>query len=345
MRKNLESFFLLDYPNFELLFSVAHSSDPAARVVRRLIRRYPKVQARLFVGESAIGINPKINNLYASYRAAKHDWLLISDSNIRVAPDYVKRQVAHLDADTGVLTCVIRGRTQSIQGIAPGAELESVFLNTFYARGMVLTARLGKPCVVGKSMLFRRSAAEQFGGMRTLGLYLAEDFMAGEAMRKLGLKVKIAHDPIDQHLGRLSSKEFWSRHIRWGRIRKSQSPLAFFLEPLTNSCVAAWLGALGCLLAGTGLQGILFFTLAHFALWGACDWITIRAVNRANAEPGRPTLPARQRATLAGLCTVFWCARELSGFPLWIHSALGSSVQWRGRTLRLLPGGLLEREA
>ena len=172
-------------------------------------------------------------------RPPSHDWVLISDSNVRVNPDYLKRLVAHLSPGVGMVTAVIAG--QDASGV--GGNLEATYLNTFYARGMNIAAGFGRVCVVGKSMLFQRSTAKRFGGMRTLGCYLAEDYMAGEAMRRLGLQVVIACDPVEQVIGEYSFDSFWKRHLRWGRIRKRHGMSAFALEPLTGAFVSGVLGA------------------------------------------------------------------------------------------------------
>jgi ceramide glucosyltransferase len=320
LRNNLESFFYLDYPHFELLFCVPSHRDPACKVVEELIAKHPWVNARLFVQESNIGPNPKVNNLIRAYELASYDWVLVSDSNVLVPPDYLKRLVAHLDADVGMVTSVVAGRHPK----KAGGELEAVYLNTFYARWMCLAEAVGHPCVVGKSMLFRRSVAERFGGMRNLARYLAEDYMAGEAMRKLGLRVVLATDPIRQVIGKYTFKDFWSRHIRWGRIRKAQAPIAFAFEPVMGCLASGLLGA-WALAHATGLTMSQFFTL-HLVAWSTCDFLQMGLLN--------PEI--RWTSALA------WFARELLALPQWIHIASGNTVNWRGNRLRIQAGGVLE---
>lgn len=319
LRNNLESFFYLNYPHFELLFCVPSHRDPACKVVEELIVKHPWVNARLFVQESNIGPNPKVNNLIRAYELAAYDWVLVSDSNVLVPPDYLRRLVAHLDVDVGMVTSVVAGRHPK----KAGGELESVYLNTFYARWMCLAEMAGKTCVVGKSMLFRRSVAERFGGMRNLARYLAEDYMAGEAMRKLGLRVVVAADPVCQVIGKYAFKDFWSRHIRWGRIRKAQAPIAFAFEPVMGCFASGWLGAWA--LAGTfGISMSEFFAL-HLMAWSTCDFLQMKLLN--------PEI--RWTSALA------WFGREILAFPQWVHIASGNTVNWRGNRLRIQAGGVL----
>ena len=320
LRENLESFFQLDYPCYELLFSVADRRDPACKIVEELIRSYPSVQAELIIGDIAIGPNPKVNNLIKSYEKATHDWLLISDSNIRVEKSYVKRLVAQLDSSVGILTSVVTGRNS----FGWGGHLESIYLNTYYARGMLLVSKLNHPCVVGKSMLFRRSTAERFGGIRSLACYLAEDYMAGEAILKLGLQVKVAIDPLHQYIGRYSIKDFWLRHIRWGRIRKAQAPVGFLFEPVLGAVPSGILGA-AAFHSWMEIPPSLFI-LIHLLLWSACDFWVLRSL----------------RIKLHFRVPIAWFTRELLHLPLWIQTLLGNTVHWRGRKLRLQAGGLIE---
>jgi len=317
---NLETFFLQRYPEFELIFSVACESDSAVRVVERLMKTYPAVSARLIIGDVNEGLNPKVNNMIRSYDVAKYDWILISDSNVRVKEDYLRRLVGHVDNGVGLVTAVVAGTAPS--GI--GGWLEATFLNTFYARGMVLAKALGEACVVGKSMLFSRSVANRFGGIRNLSQYLAEDYMAGKAMELLGLKVVIARDPVRQHIGQYSINQFWQRHVRWGRIRKAQAPLTFMVEPLFGCLVSGLIGA-GALSA-IDMPFFAVFT-AHVAAWFLCDSMIFRSLY--------PECDDR-RAILG------WGVRELTALALWANIAIGRTVKWRGKQLRILPGGLLE---
>ncbi len=320
LSENLESFFNLDYPEYELLFSVAESSDPACPVVRDLMQRYPKVRARLIIGAVQIGMNPKINNLIRSYEQASHDWILISDSNVRVEASYLKHLIGELENDTGIVTSVVAGRSPS--GL--GGHLEATYLNTFYARGMILASSFGHPCVVGKSMLFRKTTAERFGGLRNLARYLAEDYMAGEAMQKLGLQAITAKDPVSQNIGNYSFREFWSRHLRWGRIRNAQAPLAFLAEPAFGSLLS---GILGAIAFQSWLDfSIPLFIVIHLAICFLCDVLTQRAM----------------KARVSTANAAYWIVREALSLPLWIHTMVGSTVNWRGKHYAVKPGGLLD---
>jgi ceramide glucosyltransferase len=317
---NLESFFHLDYPNYEIIFSVADAQDPVAPIIREMLARYPRVPARLIVGELVIGPNPKVNNMIRGYREAKYDWVVISDSNVRVPSNYLKRLVAHLDPGVGILTSVVAGQSPG----GTGGDLEATFLNTYYARGMALAFAVNHPVVLGKSMMFRKSVAVRFGGLETLSRYLAEDYVCGEAIRHLGLKTIMAHDPVVQHIGEYSFSTFWARHVRWGRIRKMQTPVLFWAEPLLGVFASAAFGAF----AFERLFGIspFIFAAIHLSLWSFCDLLLMRKLGQ-EIQLKMPLV---------------WFARELLGLPMWLHIASGNTVNWRGSRLVLRSGGILE---
>ena len=82
----LQSAFLLDYPSYELIFCAARADEPAAPLVRRLIAEYPRIDARLLIGDDHQSPNPKLNNVVKGWRAATNDWIAIADSNILMRP-------------------------------------------------------------------------------------------------------------------------------------------------------------------------------------------------------------------------------------------------------------------
>lgn len=321
--ENLESFFLQDYRDFEILFSVADANDAVIPVIRALQQKYPDVHAELLVGDVKVGANPKVNNLVRAYASAKADLLLISDSNIRVTPGYLRNVVQALKPDTGVVTALIAGR--NAQG--SGGMLETLHLNTFCTRGMLLASFFGRPCVLGKSMLIRRSTLERFGGMGVLGQYLAEDYMTAEAMHHLGLKVSLMTEPVGQHIGPYRFEQFWSRHVRWGRIRKCHAPMVFMFELASSPVIAAGLGAFG--LWKLGGVSPLDFWAAYLALAFVCDAMMMEALGER-----------------IGLRTpLVWLAREIIWIPLWLTIAANNEIAWQGNRLTLHAGGLVKKAA
>lgn len=309
----------MDYPEYELLFTVGEAEDPAVKIVQELQRKYPSVSSELIVSETSDEVNPKINNLLDSYKKAKWDLLLISDSNIRVQPHYLRRLVPDFRGNVGIITGVVAG--VSPRGL--GGFLEASYLNTFFTRWMFVTKHLGVPSVVGKSMLFRKQTIERIGGIKTLGSYIAEDYMAGHAMRKLDLRIELMRSPVEQYIGIYSLKQFWKRHLRWGRIRKSIAPIAFLAEPLFFSSIS---GVAGAFALGN------WFDITFLEAWG------LHMIAWAIMDLSLHSLSDRFSMQALGA----WFVREALALPLWGSILFGHTVDWRGARYRLLQGGLVE---
>ena len=150
--------------------------------------------------------------------------------------------------------------------------------------------------------------------------------MAGIAMEKLGLRSVIMSDPIHQEIGEYSVRDFWNRHLRWGRLRKAQALVPFVIEPLFGALISGVLGAIA--LSSWFHLPMAAVLLFHLLTWALCDLILVRKMGSSLKVP----------------VALAWFARELCAFPLWHHIASGNTVQWRGRSLQLQPGGMISAQ-
>jgi ceramide glucosyltransferase len=310
---NLESFFRLEYPTYELVFGVADPGDPALAVARRVAARHPRVAARFATGGPEVGFNPKVNNLAGILPHARYQLLLISDSNIAVVPSMLQHMVRRLEQDgVGLVTSFIRGSG----GRGLGGALESFQLNTFVLGGVAAVSGLfGRVCAVGKSMLLRRADLERIGGLAELGRYLAEDQICGELIRGLGQDVVVCPEPIDNVLGHLSLRSFVGRHLRWARIRRRIAPAGYAGELLTNPLPPAI--ALLAVAPGLGAASLLLLTVATLA---------------ATATAGERRLGVRRPLLHYPPLAVL---RALLVAVLWPVPIISSTVSWRGRSFRI----------
>ena len=149
----LASSFQIDHPNYEVIFCVAAADDPVVPIVRRLIREHPEIPARLLVGGEGGGPNPKLANPMKAWDVARYDWIVLSDSNVLIPPDYLDRLFARWTERCAFVCSPPVGI--DVQGCA--AELEAAFLNTFQARWQLAVDDLGFGFVQGKTILLRRS--------------------------------------------------------------------------------------------------------------------------------------------------------------------------------------------
>lgn len=315
LEANLESFFTQDHPGVQLVFGVQRADDPAAQVVRELMARHPQVNATLVVHDGQGAANPKIDNLLGMLPLASHDLLLISDSNVRVPPSYVVDMVRTYGQkpNTGLVTSLFAGTSED--GL--GSALENVQLNGFCASGAALPTLMGDALVVGKSMLFSRSAFEAVGGFARVREVLAEDFVMGKMFQHAGLRVRIAPTVVQNVTRSMTLRAFLRRQQRWAMLRAKLRPAAQISEIVTSPLAmlpAAW--------AVMGPAAITW-ALALLALRDVGGWIALRGFDRVWV----PLLLSPMR--------------ELCLLVVWLRAPLKRHVDWRGRRVRLGPGTLV----
>jgi ceramide glucosyltransferase len=310
LEQNLETFFALDYPLYEVLFCAADESDPALEVAERVCRRHPEVRARILRGHLPPGLNPKVRLLDFMSRSASFEVLAVSDSNVRVRPEWLRETLAELDDErVGAVSNLIAGVGERTLG----ATLENLQLNGFVAPAICLGLALGRPpCLVGKSMAVRRAALEAVGGWRALADVLAEDYLLGRLLAARGLRAAISVHVVDTVNETWSFGRFAERHDRWLKMRWRLNPGALVAELLSNvtlmsalwmtlaaGSISALVGGLGCIVARIALEAA-----ATRSLMG-----------------GRPTRIAR-----LGLAPL----RDLVLATLWVHARLSARIRWRG---------------
>ncbi len=232
LEENLRSFFNLDYPSFELIFAVRDFNDPSVRVVKALQDEYPQVRSTLVVDRFQIGLNPKINNLYNMYRRASYDYIVISDSNVRVQPDYLTDLVRNIESPgVGLVSSLIRGVGEKTFG----SLLQNSHMNGFIAGSVMAVRRLFNiPVTIGKSIMIKRETLEKIGGFEAFADYLAEDQLMGLAVRQLGLDVKASFHVVESTDVSWNVRMFLDRQLRWATMRRYLGLLRYFAEILSS---------------------------------------------------------------------------------------------------------------
>ncbi len=307
LEENLRGFFRLDYPTYQLLFCVADADDPAILVVERLLREFPDHDAELIVGCPAFGLNPKVESLAAMDRYRKHDVILISDSNVRARPSYLRETACYLaDPSVGLVSNLFAGVDEQ----QTGAALENLQLNGFIAGGVAMAAVTGVTCVVGKSMLMPVKVLKAIGGFAGVRNLLAEDQAIGLRVRKAGYAIKLSHHVIDNVNRDRGLKWFLNRHSRWYKIRRRLALPAFLVEPSAN------LSAIGAVWALSDDTGIA---------WGGLLVLVGLGLTRDAVQTKllRGTFPRFKHLILSPI-------KDLFLVPVWLDALVNRRVHWRG---------------
>jgi ceramide glucosyltransferase len=197
------------------------------------------------VRRTGAGYNPKVSNLIGMISEARHDMVVVSDSNVRVGEDYLRSNVGYFrEPRVGLVTNLVRG----LGAGSPGALMENLHLNSFIAGNMCLSDLLiKKKLVVGKSMFFRLSQIRELGGLERFANYLAEDYLMGKAYDDAGFEVVISPYTVDTWNRQWSIEQFVSRHTRWAKMRLHINWPAYVGEGLMNF---PWWGAVHAVATG-----------------------------------------------------------------------------------------------
>lgn len=324
LEQNLASFAALDYPVFEVLLGVASREDAAWPVARAAARRWPD-RFRAILQRGAPGLNPKVNQLVTLAREARHDMLVVSDSNVRVEPGYLGEIAALLeDPAVGLVTHPITGAGERTLG----SLFDHLHLAGSITPGVVAAQRLaGHDIVVGKSMALRRADLAAMGGFEAVKDVLAEDYVMGDLISAvLGKRVAIARRPIQNVSEGKSLAAFASRYRRWGVLQRRS----------VGAVPYAAMGLLNPVLLGT--LGLAAMPSATSAALCAGTFVAKAALDGAAARALRPGgFRLRQLALIP--------AKDLLFGAMWAVGLVRSDVAWRGRRIRVGRGTRIEEAA
>lgn len=320
LRRTLRSSFAIDYPRYELIFCVASPDDPAIPLVRELIASHPAADAHLLIGDVKMSENPKLNNIWKGWRAAKYDWVVVSDSNVLVPPAYID-DLRECWSSSIFAVC---SPPVGSHAEGPAAALEAAFLNTYQARWQLVADFLRYGYAQGKTMMLSRQELEHSGGFSTLASEVAEDAAATKIARRTGKKVAIVREPFQQPLGHRTYSQVWNRQLRWAQLRRSSFPLAYSAEILTGILPAA---VLYCILATIGVLAWIGLPLLI-----AC-WYTAEVA-----------LAVVYRWPLGFTSLFAWVLRDILSPLLWFQGWLQRGFTWHGNSMTSVKRSKVKRE-
>ena len=321
LKENVESFFRQDYPDYEILFAADEEDDAALAVIREVCARYPKIRSRVLVTGRPPWPNPPSYSFARMAEVAAHEILVTSDSDVEVAPNYLREVVPPmLDPKTGMSTCLYRGKN------AGGfwSALDAIGMSVEMTAG-VLTANLleGMKFGLGPTIVARKDSVEKIGGYRVLGDYFSNDFVIGNLIEKAGYRVVLSRHVIDHVVPPMTLRRMWERQVRWAKGTRYSRPKGHF---------------------GTGLVFAMPYGILGFAAAAALGWweigawfLSVAIVNRLIEALaigwGVVRDPVARRAPW------LYPIRDLLGFCVWTASYLSKKAVWRDSRYELVDGG------
>lgn len=319
-RTNLRSACTQDYREFQVVFSVQDPGDPAIPLLKEIEREFGPERVSVVVRDDRLGPNGKINNLLGGLSCARHDFLVISDSDVRLRPDYLKAIIAPFaDPEVGCV-CTLYKATSADRWFE---RLELLTFNADFMPSVVFAYMSGasKFCL-GPSLALRRSILQEIGGFEALADYLVEDYEIGRRIWMSGKKMGIVNYFIDIVIDLKRPVEWWKHQVYWDQNTRAARPVGFFASILTRSVPFALFFGISRLGDAVGLSvlagaiGLRLVTAALIMGWGFRDREGLRSL---------ALLPLR----------------DMFALVTWFLAFTKRAVVWRGRTFSLTRDGRL----
>ena len=308
---NLRTFFVQDYPSFEILFCARHATDAGLQLAQGVAAEFPAVSTQFLTCGEPKFPNAKMWSFQALAEAAQNDVFITSDADARVAPDYLLRCVQALADDrTELASCLYIGQTTG--GFA--AQLDAVGKSVEMSGG-ILVADLfeGTRFALGVTMILRRRAFLEAGGYEELGEFYAEDFVLGNRLAERGFGVRLSNHVIRLMVLPQGLRASFRDQLRWMRSTRRSRPAGHLGTGLTFAMPFGVLGLLLSVARGQVGSGLLWLGAAIINRW-IMAWVVLWALG--DRHGGKPVL--------------IYPLRDLLGWMVWVSSYLGSATHQHG---------------
>ena len=282
LRENLRSACFQDYPEYQLVLSVQRRDDPAIPLIKEIAEEFGSEKVTVAVEDCPKGTNGKINNLIGGLKHARHEILVISDSDVLLRPDYLKTIVAPLADPQVGFACTLY---KAVDADSWYEKIELLTLNADLMTNMIFAHVTGAArFCLGATTALRRSTLEEIGGLPALADYLVEDFEMGRRILALGKKDAIVPYFIDTIMDLRSPSQWWGHQVYWDQNNRAAMPFAFFATLVLRSIPFALLYAalrLGDSVGLAILAGALLVRTGTAAInlrWGLHDREGLRSL-------------------------------------------------------------------
>jgi ceramide glucosyltransferase len=303
-----------NYPNFQVVFGVHDAHDPALAVVERVRARFPDCDIEVVSDATQHGSNRKVGNLLNMLAAARHDTLVIADSDVHVAPDWLESLVTTLQRPgVGLATSLYTG-VAADHGLA--AQLGAMQISHSFLPGAVLARAMGRQDCLGANMALDRQLLARIGGLEALRDELADDAVLGQLVLEAGLKVALAPTVPATTVPETRLRDLWRHELRWARTIRALEPAGQAASVLQYPLAWAMLG----------------MAFSGFAEWNVGVFLLAWTLRAAIALSGETAL-----GRLGGVVTpaAFWLLpfRDLLSVSVTVASFAGNRVIWRGQVM------------
>jgi ceramide glucosyltransferase len=321
---------------FELLFGVSSLDDPAVSTVSRLMNEFPELPIQLVECPQRLGTNGKVSTLTQLAVHARHNFLLINDSDITVSPRYLERVMAPFgpqpqvsarqanpQQETGLVTALYRGRAH---GTLP-SRLEALGIATDFQAGVLLSKMIegGMHFGLGSTLAISREALNKIGGLESLVDHLADDYELGVRVFKAGYRVALSAEVVETAIPAYDWRGFLDHQLRWARTVRDARPAGYAGLVFTHGL--AW-ALLNVLASGLSPVSLWLLALSFFLRLALAMKVGAQVLADHQVLPNLWLLPFR----------------DLLAMGVWVAGFAGNTIVWRGQRFELDNGKLIPAE-
>ena len=308
--RNYASLCAQDYPDYEILFCVSDELDPAIPVIAKLASDFPQRRINLLIGSEPLGVSDKVNKLCRMVREARHEILAVSDSDVRVEPEYLRAIAAPFRAPAvGAVTCLYRGLTDG----SLAANLEAIGNSTDFTAG-VLVAWLFAPVsfTLGATMATTKERLAEIGGFESLVDHFSDDYELGNRIAARGHRVELSTFPVSIVYPQQTLADAFRHQLRWNVSIRFSRPAGHLGLIFTQALPLTLLAAIFAPSAAWAINLLVGYLL----LRGISAWVV--------GEYGMRDAGVRRHMELLPL-------RDAFAFIVWVASFFPQRIHWRGR--------------
>ncbi len=341
----LESWLTQDYAGVvQILFGVESATDPVCELVRRLLAAHPGREAQLVTCGESLGANAKVSTLIQLQRLTRHDLIVVSDADVRVAPDLLSNMVSPLrDPAVGLVNCFY----QLANPATLAMQWEAIAINAdFWSQ--VLQSRSIKPLdfALGAVMATTRQQLEAIGGFNALVDFLADDYQLGNRIAKRGGRVVLSPVVVECWESPKNWSEVWRHQLRWARTIRACQPLPYFFSLLGNATLWPLLWVIAAIATAGEISGTTTVSGATVSVVVSLHPLSQALMVALVIWLARVLTAMRQESRLTrshSHWAFFWLVpiKDVLNVALWALAVLGKTVEWRGQRYRVQRGGRL----
>ena len=321
----LRSFCQQDYPKFQVIFGLQDEKDPAIPLVKKVVEEFSNCDISFIINTELHGTNYKVSNLINMNPYIKYEYLLISDSDMRVSQNYLSQVMEPFsDEKVGVITCLYSGRSTG----RITSKLNAMFINTWFLPS-VLISRILQPMkyCLGATMIVKRGILSKIGGFESLSNHLADDYILGKLISSLGYKIYLSDYIVENMVEETSLKNLIQHELRWARTLRRVEPIGYALTFLTDSLVL-----------GISLGIILYVIKGSLLLLLIPAFLTL--LLRIILHNSSNEITKSENLSEILLIPL----RDILSFFIRFISYAGNSVEWRNNTFSVDHLGLMHKK-